>query len=58
MDLEPRPAWAYVAALVVYVVLGYLFKSWVLNWIVGPAFLVLVLWVLPRALRRLGGSPG
>ena len=54
---EPWPAWAYGVALVAYVALGYLTKSWVLNWIVGPLFLVLVLSVVPRGMRRLRGSP-
>ena len=43
---------AYVAAFVVYVALGYFLKSIVLNWIVGPLFLVLVLYVLPKLFRR------
>ena len=43
----------YLAAFVVYVVLGLAFKSVVLNWIVGPLFLLLTLHVLPSALRRL-----
>ena len=48
---DASPA-AYVAALVVYVVLGYFLKSAILNWIVGPLWLVLVLHVLPKALGR------
>lgn len=46
-----QPAAAYVAAFVLYVALGYFVKSFVLNWIVGPFFLVIVLYLLPRALR-------
>lgn len=46
------PAIAYVAAFVAYVALGYVFKSAVLNWIVGPLFLVIVLYAVPRALKR------
>ncbi len=49
---EDAPAAAYVAAFVVYVVLGYFLKSVVLNWIVGPLFLLLVLYVVPKALGR------
>lgn len=45
------PVAAYVGAFVVYVVLGYLFKSLLLNWIVGPLFLLIVLYLLPRAVR-------
>jgi len=48
------PLVAYVATLVVYLVLGYLFRSVVLNWIIGPTFLVCSLYVLPRLLGRRG----
>ena len=47
----PRP-WGYLAALLVYVVLGVLVRSVVLNWIVGPLFLLLTLYLLPLAVRR------
>jgi len=47
-----RP-WAYLAALVAYVVLGLLFRSVVLNWIVGPLFLLLSLYLLPLAIRTI-----
>ena len=43
----------YAVALVVYVAAGYYLKSWLLNWIVGPLFLVVVLYVVPTAVRRL-----
>lgn len=46
------PAAAYVAVFAVYVILGFLVRSVVLNWIVGPLFLLLALYVLPAALRR------
>ena len=46
------PAAAYVAAFVAYVALGYVFKSAILNWVVGPLFLLVVLHLLPRALTR------
>ncbi len=48
------PVAAFVGALVVYVALGLVVKSTVLNWIVGPLFPVLVLYVIPHAIRRLG----
>lgn len=48
---DASPA-AYVAAFVSFVVLGYFLKSVVLNWIVGPLWLVLVLGVIPKAFRR------
>ena len=47
----PRP-WGYLAALLVYVLLGVLLRSVVLNWIVGPLFLLLSLYLLPLAVRR------
>lgn len=50
---EPDPpAAAYLVAFVVYVALGYFLKSVVLNWIVGPLFLLIVLYLVPRAFRR------
>ena len=48
---DASPA-AYVVAFVVYVTLGYFLKSVVLNWIIGPLFLLLVLYVVPKALGR------
>ena len=46
------PVVAYVAAFVVYVALGVVLKSAVLNWIVGPVFLVVVLYLVPKVVRR------
>ena len=48
------PIAAYVAALVVYIALGYLLKSVLLNWIIGPLFLLAVLHLVPRFLGRRG----
>ncbi len=42
---------AYLATLVVYIGLGYVLKSVVLNWIVGPLFLLVALYLLPRLVR-------
>lgn len=39
----------FVLALVVYAVLGVVLKSFVLNWVIGPLFLLLALDVIPRA---------
>jgi hypothetical protein len=47
----PRP-WAYLAALLVYVALGLLVRTFVLNWIIGPLFLLLTLYLLPLAFRK------
>lgn len=46
-------AWCFAAALVVYIALGLWLKRAVLNWIVGPLFMVIVLYVIPTALRHL-----
>ena len=40
--------WAWAALLVVYVALGLVLKSVVLNWIVGPLFPLVFLYLLPR----------
>ena len=48
--LGPSPV-AYLATLVVYIVLGFFLKSVVLNWIVGPMFLLVALHLLPRLVR-------
>jgi hypothetical protein len=39
----------FAVALVAYVILGVTLKSFFLNWIIGPLFLLLALDVLPRA---------
>jgi hypothetical protein len=52
--LEQPAAWAVL--LVVYVALGLVLKSAVLNWIVGPLFPLLFLYVLPRLLGRGGDA--
>ena len=48
----PGSAWI-VAALAAYVVLGFMLKAPVLNWVVGPLWLLAVLHVLPRLGRRI-----
>ena len=52
---------AYSGAFVAYVVLGLVTRNWVLNWVVGPLFPVLALYVAPRAVsavRRPAEHPG
>lgn len=52
---------AYLLVLASYVVLGLVFKSAVLNWIVGPLYPLAVLYLLPRLLRLRpapDGGPG
>lgn len=53
--LDQPIAWAVLLA--VYVALGVVLKSAVLNWIVGPLFPLVFLYLLPRVLRR-GGDAG
>lgn len=43
----------YRLAAVVYVALGVRFGGLVLNWVVGPTFPFLVVYALPRWVRRL-----
>ena len=50
------PGLVYGLAFVAYVGLGYVLKSAVLNWLVGPLFLLIVLHVVPRALARARGD--
>lgn len=50
------PVAAYVAAFLVYVAAGFFVKAVLLNWVVGPLFLVFVLDVVPHAWARLARS--
>jgi len=43
---------AWIALLVVYVGAGIALKSVVLNWIVGPLFPLVFLYLLPRVMGR------
>ena len=51
-DKAPREGRAtaalYAVALLAYIAIGYFTKSVVLNWVVGPLFPLLVLYLLPR----------
>jgi hypothetical protein len=53
---DPSPGW-YLAALVGYVIAGFFLKSVLLNWVVGPLFLLIVLYLVPTWLRRWSGRP-
>lgn len=44
--------WAWGILLAVYVALGLVVKSAVLNWIVGPLFPLVFLYLVPRWVRR------
>ena len=48
----PSPIW-FVVSFAVYVALGLVTRSTVLNWIVGPLWLLVTLYVLPLVGRRL-----
>lgn len=54
---EPWPWWGWVLTFLSYVALGYLLRTAVLNWIVGPLYPLLVMYVLPNAIRRWFGRP-
>jgi hypothetical protein len=45
----------YPAAALSYVALGLAFKP-ALNWIVGPLWVLLVVWILPASITRLRAS--
>jgi len=42
----------FLIVLVIYVALGVWLKSFVLNWIIGPLFLLIALELVPRAFGR------
>lgn len=50
----PSPVW-FGATFVAYIVLGLTTRSVVLNWVVGPLWLVVTLYVLPQLVRRVSG---
>jgi hypothetical protein len=56
-DLDDRPdplvdSWpAYIASFAIYVVLGLIVKSTVLNWIIGPLWLLITLYLAPGLWR-------
>jgi hypothetical protein len=52
----PVAPWVLVVCLVVYVALSVRFHVVLLNWIVGPLFLLIVLNVIPRTFRLLVGK--
>jgi hypothetical protein len=53
LDGDEDALWPFLLALLSFVVLGLVLKTFVLNWVVGPLYLVVVLHALPRGLRRL-----
>lgn len=50
---EPYGLGVQLAALVLFVVAGLFLKNWLLNGLVGPLFMLLVLYLVPLWLRRL-----
>lgn len=55
-EIEGLPGLRWIVlSFVVYVVLGFFLKSIVLNWIVGPLWLLFTLHLIPRWFRSLFG---
>jgi hypothetical protein len=52
------PVAAYVLAVLTYIPLGVLTKTWFLNWIVGPLYLLAAVTVLTPLVDRLGLGRG
>jgi len=50
---EPYGLGVQLAALVLFVVAGLFLKNWLLNGLVGPLFMLVVLYLVPLWLRRL-----
>ncbi len=44
--------WHYGIAALIYIGLGVLLLNWMLNWIVGPLFIVLWIWFVPVLLDK------
>ena len=44
--------WHYGSAAAIYIILGILFQELVLNWIVGPLFIVLWMWWAPPLVEK------
>ena len=53
----PGKIWM-VVAFIVYVALGFTLKAPVLNWVVGPLWLLVILHLMPSLFRRIGGARG
>lgn len=49
------PWWAWALCFLSYVFLGYHLRTYVLNWIVGPLYPLITMYLLPTAVRRLLG---
>ena len=54
--MHPKTREKIVLTFVGYVVLGLVVRSVVLNWVIGPLWLLLTLYVLPQIARRVRGS--
>jgi uncharacterized membrane protein (DUF485 family) len=48
-----RELGTYVAAGVVYIAIGVLVPAFVLSWVVAAAYLLVAVWLVPAAFRRL-----
>lgn len=49
-DVHIGPGW-HATALVLYVVAGFFLKTILLNWIIGPLFLLVMLHLIPASVR-------
>jgi hypothetical protein len=52
----PRTVVMWVLVLILYVVLGYWFKTVFLNWIIGPIFPFVLMYLVPAIWQRLTQS--
>ncbi len=57
---EPWPWWSWLLTFSSYVVLGFTLRSVVLNWIVGPVYPLVVMYLVATGFRWLLGrrEPG
>ncbi len=52
MRPDARPLAAYLLAAAVYIALGVIFPELLLSWIVGVAYLLVAVWLVPALVRR------
>jgi hypothetical protein len=46
----------YAIAAVTYIILGIFLRTFVLNWVVGPLYLLFIVWILPGWIRTHWGK--
>lgn len=42
----------YAIAAVTYIILGVFLRTFVLNWVIGPLYLLFIVWILPDWIRN------